>query len=140
MAPTAGCARTRAHADVSEFSPMDSYAWIGMIIRLVSVRDFPSGAFFSARSVQRLPRPFRQLPANSPGSARTPSLSTQDDLYQGEVDAGSGAPDSVSRSADTSAASAAPIRWKIASASSSLSSASAVRPTASPHRPRPASA
>src|SRR5450755_2166228 len=47
-----------------------------------------------------------------------------------------GAPNSRERSA----ASAAPIRWKIFSACRSLSSASAVWPAARAHRPRPASA
>jgi len=53
--------------------------------------------------------------------------------------AGAALPD-ASNSRETSAASAAPIRWKISSACRSLSSPWAVWPTARAHRPRPASA
>ena len=49
-------------------------------------------------------------------------------------------PDRASSSAETSAASAAPIHSKIATACRSMSSASAVPPAARAHRPRPASA
>ena len=85
---------------------------------------------------------FAALPATGEFSLvrRERHYSRKTSLYHGEAEAGSAVPGSASSSADTSAAPAAPIRCKIASACRSLSSASAVRPVAWAHRPRPASA
>jgi MFS family permease len=98
-------------------------------------------------SQRRHPSNHLQQPCSSPAALpatgqfslvrRERHYSRKTSLYHGEVETGSGVPGRASSSADTSAAWAAPIRCKIASACRSLASASAVRPAARAHRPRP---